>query len=291
MSGMGNEGGVLALAAIVGVALISGRRGDSAPPPVHTMGPLNLRIVRVGQGRRNGGMLSLYSPSMSQWGQGLALEEGASYRVEATIGNTSTRAGQPVAASFQLSLSGTAPGLTFLTDTIAVQLAPSETKVVASSTFTIPLLTGTLAGQVAGILSAGTGIQIASVSLPVDLVLAATIISGTLGIGVPGSGGTEPVPITTAVSTVILGTTPNGSKLASGSITFTWSAGVEAVTAWYLYIGTTGLGSNDILVGSMGLATSRVVSNLPANGLSVYVRLWRFVGAWSSNDYQYVAAG
>ena len=39
-----------------------------------------------------------------------------------------------------------------------------------------------------------------------------------------------------------------------------------------------------------GLVTSQAVSGLPANGSTIYVRLWTLLaGVWQYNDYSYTA--
>jgi glucose/arabinose dehydrogenase len=81
-----------------------------------------------------------------------------------------------------------------------------------------------------------------------------------------------------------------GSKLASSSATFTWTAGV-GVSSYALQIGTTP-GGAQIVAGVQYATTSATISGLPTNGSLVYVRLWSLVsGTWQSNDYTYTAAG
>src|SRR5207245_9106858 len=58
-----------------------------------------------------------------------------------------------------------------------------------------------------------------------------------------------------------------------------------------LYVGTTGVGSSNLLAESEGVNTSRTLSGLP--GPTIYVRLWSYCsGNWTFNDYSYqVSAG
>ena len=52
-------------------------------------------------------------------------------------------------------------------------------------------------------------------------------------------------------------------------------------------VGTTGVGSLNLLSASTGTALSRAVSGLPTSG-TLYVRLWSLTAAgWQSNDYTY----
>jgi hypothetical protein len=81
-----------------------------------------------------------------------------------------------------------------------------------------------------------------------------------------------------------------GSTLASTSVTFTWTTGT-GVTAYWLEVGTTP-GGRQVSAGSSLSTTTTMVNGLPSNGSNVYVRLWsRIGGAWSFNDYSYVATG
>jgi hypothetical protein len=88
---------------------------------------------------------------------------------------------------------------------------------------------------------------------------------------------------------VLTSPTP-GSTLAGGTITFTWTAGSGAA-AYYLYVGTQ-QGIGDLYSQSLGLNTSQSVSGIPANGSTIYVRLWTAFGsAWQFNDYTFTASG
>ena len=79
-----------------------------------------------------------------------------------------------------------------------------------------------------------------------------------------------------------------GSTLASADVTFTWSAATGATMYW-LDIGNTASGF-DLFSQSAGLATSQSVTSLPADGRTIYVRLWTATGSqWQSNDYTYTA--
>jgi len=81
-----------------------------------------------------------------------------------------------------------------------------------------------------------------------------------------------------------------GSVLASSSATFTWSPGVGA-TDYMLYLGSTGVRSNNLYDSRPTAATSVNVNGLPVNGEAIYARLYSFIGgAWESLDYTYAAA-
>ena len=77
--------------------------------------------------------------------------------------------------------------------------------------------------------------------------------------------------------------------LSSFSATFSWDAGI-GVTQYHLAVGVSGVGSTELFNSNLGAARTQVLSNLPTNGGTVYVRLWSFIGTWVFNDYTYTAA-
>jgi hypothetical protein len=88
---------------------------------------------------------------------------------------------------------------------------------------------------------------------------------------------------------VVMVTPTNGSTLPAGPVTFTWNAGTGVSEAW-LWIGTT-VGGQDLYVNGGAGMTTATAPGLPANGATVYVRLWSFIsGAWAHHDYTYTAA-
>jgi M6 family metalloprotease-like protein len=96
-----------------------------------------------------------------------------------------------------------------------------------------------------------------------------------------GGGGTA--------KSVITSPTP-GSTLAGTTVTFRWS-NVGAAQYW-LYVGTTGVGSRNKYSASQGTGLARTITGLPTAGF-VYVRIWtRHAGrAWAFNDYRFTAGG
>ncbi len=78
-----------------------------------------------------------------------------------------------------------------------------------------------------------------------------------------------------------------GSTLGSSSETFTWND--VGATQYWLWIGTSA-GGYDVYSDDQGINTSAVVSDLPANRETLYVRLFSNAdGDWVYNDYKYVA--
>jgi hypothetical protein len=80
----------------------------------------------------------------------------------------------------------------------------------------------------------------------------------------------------------------NGSTLASSTATFQWTAGSGATQYW-LHIGSAP-GGADLVSRDLGTTLSTVVSGLPTNGQTLYVRLHTYIGAWQFNDYTLTAA-
>jgi len=81
-----------------------------------------------------------------------------------------------------------------------------------------------------------------------------------------------------------------GSTLSGPAVTFSWSA-VSGATGYHLWIGSTGVGSNDIYNSALKTGASYTFTNMPINGEAIYVRLiTSFSGAWISTDYIYTAA-
>ena len=81
-----------------------------------------------------------------------------------------------------------------------------------------------------------------------------------------------------------------GSTLISSAVTFQWSSGT-GVTNYFLYVGST-VGAYDIYGQSAGLSLSTIVSGIPTDGRTLYVRLWwAIAGTWQYTDYTYTASG
>jgi hypothetical protein len=89
----------------------------------------------------------------------------------------------------------------------------------------------------------------------------------------------------------VLTTPAPGSVLSGSSVAFTWTAG-GGPAAYQLWLGTTGVGSQNLYDSGATTATTETVSGLPANGAPVYARLWWEIDAtWKSADYIYFEAG
>lgn len=81
----------------------------------------------------------------------------------------------------------------------------------------------------------------------------------------------------------------NGSTFTGAAASFAWSEGL-GIDEYLLEIGST-VGGKNIYRRSQARNRSLVLSGLPTNGSTVYVRLWSRSGTtWMYNDYQYSAA-
>jgi hypothetical protein len=90
----------------------------------------------------------------------------------------------------------------------------------------------------------------------------------------------------------VLTSPPPGTVLPYPFATFTWTAGT-GVTVADLSLGSTGAGSNNLYQSSLITipATSTTDYNLPANGETIYARLWfQIDGEWQYGDYTYIAS-
>ncbi len=80
-----------------------------------------------------------------------------------------------------------------------------------------------------------------------------------------------------------------GSTLTHPSQLFTWELTSGFSTGYWLYVGTTGAGSSNILSANQGTSLQTVINNLPTNGSTVYIRLWYRSPNWKFNDYTYTS--
>ena len=82
-----------------------------------------------------------------------------------------------------------------------------------------------------------------------------------------------------------------GSQLSGSTVTFTWNAAAGASAYWLDVNNSCVTCGGGIFGRNVGLATSQSVTGLPANGGTVYVRLWtQLASGWQYNDYSYTAA-
>ena len=79
-----------------------------------------------------------------------------------------------------------------------------------------------------------------------------------------------------------------GGTLSGSSVTFNWTAATGA-TAYWVYVGSTGVGSSNIFANTAQItATSQAVTGIPTSG-TVYVRVYSLLGGvfWTSTDFTF----
>jgi hypothetical protein len=82
-----------------------------------------------------------------------------------------------------------------------------------------------------------------------------------------------------------------GSHLSGSTATFTWSPG-SGVTNYQLCVGTNWPGGCNIYASPISPATSAIATNLPTDGVTLYVTLrYEINSTWLSTNYTYTAAG
>jgi sugar lactone lactonase YvrE len=93
----------------------------------------------------------------------------------------------------------------------------------------------------------------------------------------------------TAASPATLTSPAPSSTLTGSSVTFNWSSGT-GVTMYYLFLGSDGVGSDNLYNSGYTSRKSLNVTGLPVNGETIYARLYSSIGgAWHYVDYTYTA--
>jgi hypothetical protein len=145
---------------------------------------------------------------------------------------------------------------------VTVLLTETQTATALASGVALPVVSG--AHQVVASYPGDSDYD-PSTSLP-------TILTG----GASGATLTSPTP---------------GSTLPGSSVTFTWSAGTGP-TAYQLWLGTTGVGSQNLYNSGSTTATSANVTGLPTYGQTIYATLGSLIGGvWQYANYTYTEAG
>ena len=91
---------------------------------------------------------------------------------------------------------------------------------------------------------------------------------------------------TPSVAPVLTTPTP-GSVLGTSNVTFTWTPGTGP-TLYDFWLSTNGVGTDDLYVSGHITTTSTTAPKVPANGATIYVRLWYLIdNTWHSTDYTY----
>ena len=94
----------------------------------------------------------------------------------------------------------------------------------------------------------------------------------------------------TAATQAVLTTPAPSSTLAGPTVTFSWTPGTGA-TNYQLWLGSTGVGSDNLYYSGPQTVTSLAVAHIPTNGSTIYVRLiTTYNGVQVHYDYTYTAA-
>jgi hypothetical protein len=94
-----------------------------------------------------------------------------------------------------------------------------------------------------------------------------------------------------ATSGLAMITSPtNGATLSGNTVTFNWSSDPNA-SAYWVDVSNVAPGGNDLdSSGNLGLAQTETIYNLPANGSTIYVTLYSYVGGqWLSSASSYTS--
>jgi len=79
-----------------------------------------------------------------------------------------------------------------------------------------------------------------------------------------------------------------GATLTGSSVTFSWTAG-GGVTAYELWLGTSGPGASALYNSGSITATSVSLTKLPTSGVTIYARLYSMIlGSWKYSDYTFI---
>ena len=206
----------------------------------------------------------------------LNLLPGATYYFVVRAYDASSALGPP-SSEVSITLPNSAPVLTNPSSqsgtpgaAVSLQLASSDpngdTTSFPSVTGLPPGLTASSTGLISGTLSGGG-----------SYTVTATVSDGSL---------TDVEVFTWIVATSSQMTTPlPGATLGAATQTFSWSAGT-GVTAYWLEVGTTGVGSHNISNFNAGALRTTTVSGLPTNGSAIYARVSSLTGStWNYVDY------
>jgi len=165
-----------------------------------------------------------------------------------------------------------------LTGTVTANVSGTPTGSVTFWNGATNLGTGTLNGS--GVASINT------TALPAGAL--------TLQISYPGAGNflaTNSPPFDqTVTGPALLSSPTQGATLTGLSESFSWNAPAGA-TAYQLWVGSTGVNSNNLYSSGVITSTSTTVTKLPLNGATVYGRLYTEInGIWLHQDYTFTAA-
>lgn len=145
-------------------------------------------------------------------------------------------------------------------------------------------LSGTLTQDLVAGVATFPGISFTSLGLDTELTATMALTST---INITGQRGAT---VTVSPAPAVISSPAQGSTLTGPELAFSWNS-VGGATGYSLWVGTAGVGSNNLYDSGQRTATSLVFANLPTNGATVYVRLYTiYNGVANSNDYTYTAS-
>jgi len=247
------------------------------------------------------------------------VDSGQSYGMLSLTGSSSLSVAFPSTPGFdQVTGIGTVNVQNLLTNwnsaftsTTALSASPTSISPSQSTLLTATVTGGTPTGYVdTPPALAGT----ASFSAGTNSLGSCTLSGGTCSLSVLGTAlqqgansvtatftgsGTYPTSTSSIVTVTVTAGTPSpatmisptpGSALGTSSVMFTWTQGVS-VSSYTLWLGTSGPGSSSLYHSGATTATSATVPSLPANGVTVYARLYSVINGKNQwNDYTYTEA-
>lgn len=169
---------------------------------------------------------------------------------------------------------------TFTASTQAVLQSPVPSSVLAGPTETFTWTQGTGSSFSLWLGSTGVGSNniYASAGTPASSMTVTNIPTNGETIYVRllttfGTVQTHTDYVLTAATQAVLVSPAAGVTLSGATATFTWTAGTEA-TNYTLWLGSTGVGSDNLYNSGQITGTSATVSGLPTNGKTIYARLF-----------------
>jgi serine protease len=187
-----------------------------------------------------------------------------------------------------------------LTPAAMISPTPSTTLAGASATFSwsagtgaagYQLWLGTTGAGSTNIYSSGEVISTSFLSATVNnLPTNAGTIYARLWTDFSGTWTHIDYTYTAATGPAITSPAPS-STLAGSSVTFTWATGNVGATSYQLWLGSSGVNTNNLYSSGATSATSVTVNHLPTNGEEIFARLYYEInGTWFHADYTYTAA-
>jgi FtsP/CotA-like multicopper oxidase with cupredoxin domain len=184
--------------------------------------------------------------------------------------------------------------VTYVAGSVTVnKIVASVTPNAASKTYGAadPTLTGTLTGflpvdGVTATYSRTAGTTPGTYTISATLAPTARLTNYTITYNTAVFTINPVAPVLTAVGAV-------GGVLPGSTVTFTWTASNPAPSSYNLWIGTQGVGSNNLKIVT-GATSGSAVTSLPTAGGTVYVRLLYYETSnktWYSVDYTFTAFG